>query len=128
MSCTAVGEPADASRLSSSLAPTYQRRLTQAPPSPAVSHHCTPRRRAHDLALPDSLTIALPRPSPSRPPQLYHTSAHQEDVPAALDEPPVLVSPDRPSQEQQIEVLNAALAEGLRQERAAKQAARRPWL
>lgn len=62
------------------------------------------------------------------PLQLYHTTAHQEDLPAALDEPPVLVCPDRPSQEQQIEALNAALAEGLRQERAAKAAERRPWL
>ncbi|KAI7840534.1 hypothetical protein COHA_005690 [Chlorella ohadii] len=58
--------------------------------------------------------------------QLYHTTAHQEDLPAALDDPPVLVSQERPSKEQQIERLNAALAEGLRQERAAREVARRP--
>lgn len=66
--------------------------------------------------------------APIPPVQLYHSSAHQEDPAAALGTPPVLVSADKPSKEQQIEALNAAFQEGLAREREAKDAAwRQRW-
>ena len=59
------------------------------------------------------------------PTQLYHTSGHQEEPTDALDEPPILVSSQKPSAEQRIEALNAAWAAALARERQEKEAARR---
>lgn len=56
--------------------------------------------------------------------QLYHTSEHQEEPAAALDQEPILVSEEEPPKERQIEALNAALAEAQARERQAKEAAR----
>lgn len=41
--------------------------------------------------------------------QLYLTSEHQEVPTEALDSPPILTSEERPTREQEVEALNAAL-------------------
>lgn len=56
------------------------------------------------------------------PPQLYHTTEHQDEPTAALDDPPILVSAAKPTAEQRIEALNAALAAARARERRDKEA------
>lgn len=48
--------------------------------------------------------------------QLYHTSEHQEAPTEALESPPILASEERPTREQQIEALNAALQSAKQQQ------------
>lgn len=49
--------------------------------------------------------------------QLHSTTGQDEERAAALDAPPLLVTPERPSQERQIEALNAALEAQRREEK-----------